>query len=153
MLTLHTPTLEELSFRQSLLSDEQTMSYNARWGGTISFSRDRWEGWYDRWVAHPQGKRFYAYLHSEKDGFVGETGCHLDEDGRWIVDIIVHSRFRSRGYGTQGLTLLCEQCRKMGCTVIYDDIAKDNPSLSLFLKQGFCAVETTDDTVIVRKYL
>ena len=37
MLTQHRPTLEELRFRQSMLGDPETMSYNHAWGGTIPF--------------------------------------------------------------------------------------------------------------------
>ena len=37
MIRFHKPLLEELSFRQQLLSDEQTMAYNARWGGAVGF--------------------------------------------------------------------------------------------------------------------
>ena len=33
----HRPTLQELHFRERLLSDEETMSYNAAWGGSIPF--------------------------------------------------------------------------------------------------------------------
>ena len=37
MLHLHKPTREELRFRQELLSDPSTMSYNHAYGGTIVF--------------------------------------------------------------------------------------------------------------------
>ena len=47
-VTLHRPALEELSFRQSLLSDPDTMAYNHAWGGTIDFPQERWEDWYGR---------------------------------------------------------------------------------------------------------
>ena len=33
-IILHRPVLEELSFRQALLSDEATMAFNHAWGGT-----------------------------------------------------------------------------------------------------------------------
>lgn len=44
----HRPTLQELHFRERLLSDEETMSYNAAWGGTIPFPAEKWESWYSR---------------------------------------------------------------------------------------------------------
>ena len=37
MLTLHKPGYEDLWFRQKMLGDEETMSYNHAWGGTIPF--------------------------------------------------------------------------------------------------------------------
>lgn len=57
MIRFHKPLLEELRFRQQLLSDEQTMAYNARWGGAVGFPQERWADWYRRWVEHPD-RRF-----------------------------------------------------------------------------------------------
>ena len=37
MLKLYTPKFEDLWFRQQLMIDEATMSYNHAWGGTIDF--------------------------------------------------------------------------------------------------------------------
>ena len=154
MIRFHKPLPEELIFRRQLLSDEETMSYNARWGGAVGFPQERWSSWYSRWVEYPD-RRFYAYLYSEEEkAFVGEAAYHFDEelDG-YIVDVIVHSRYRGRGYGTQGLRLLCEQARRDGLEVLYDNIAEDNPSLSLFLKNGFERVRDTADGILVKKVL
>ena len=38
------PTLELLSFRQELLGNKETMAYNDKWGGTIDFPKEQWEG-------------------------------------------------------------------------------------------------------------
>ena len=38
-LTLYTPTLEDLWFRQRMLEDPETMAYNHAWGGTIPWPR------------------------------------------------------------------------------------------------------------------
>ena len=62
MLTLYAPKLEDLWFRQMMLSDEETMSYNHAWGGTIPWPESKWESWYDRWMIHHEGKRYYRYL-------------------------------------------------------------------------------------------
>ena len=45
MLTLYEPKYEDLWFRQMMLADEDTMSYNHAWGGTIPFGEDKWRGW------------------------------------------------------------------------------------------------------------
>ena len=42
MVVLVKPTIDELSFKQELLSDEETMSFNHKYGGTIDFNKDRW---------------------------------------------------------------------------------------------------------------
>lgn len=46
MLKLHKPEIDELRFRQKLLSDTNTMSYNEKWGGIISFPQKKWNDWY-----------------------------------------------------------------------------------------------------------
>ena len=40
MLETVIPTLEDMWFRESLLADEETMSYNHAWGGTISWPKE-----------------------------------------------------------------------------------------------------------------
>ena len=50
MLEVIRPELYEMSFREYLMADEMTMSYNAKWGGTIPFPREEWEDWYDAWI-------------------------------------------------------------------------------------------------------
>lgn len=48
MLVLHEPKLDELAFRQRLLADEATMTYNEAYGGTITFPEERWKNWHQR---------------------------------------------------------------------------------------------------------
>ena len=50
MLTLYEPRYEDLWFRQMMLADEETMSYNHAWGGTISWPKEKWMDWYDYWI-------------------------------------------------------------------------------------------------------
>ena len=49
-ITLYTPFLEDLWFRQKMMADEETMAYNHAWGGTIPFPKEVWHGWYDFWI-------------------------------------------------------------------------------------------------------
>ena len=39
MITSYTPQIEDLWFKESMLSDPETMSYNHAWGGTIPFPK------------------------------------------------------------------------------------------------------------------
>ena len=154
MLSLYVPELKDLWFKQQLLSDETTMAYNRAWGGTIPFPEEKWPGWYERWVAASDGKRFYRYLKDENGAFVGEVAYHWDGDiPGFMADVIVYAPFRGRGCGSSGLELLCAAARENGVFVLYDEIALDNPSVGLFLKHGFTEVSRSEHSVLLRKTL
>ena len=40
-IVLKKPTLEEMYFREKLLSNPETMSYNHAYGGTINFPKEQ----------------------------------------------------------------------------------------------------------------
>lgn len=154
MLTLYKPEYEDLWFRQTMLADEDTMSYNHAWGGTIDFPEERWRSWYEFWIERPEGKRYYRYLKSEDGDFVGEIAYHYASDIRgYAADVIIYSGRRGRGYGSQGLELLCDAARKNGIAVLYDDIAIDNPAVRLFLKKGFVEEYRTQEKILLKKAL
>lgn len=155
MIRLYEPRLEDLWFRQKFMSDESTMSYNHAWGGTIPFPESKWPEWYNDWVIHHDNKRFYRYLMKcGSDEFIGEIAYYFDNDRKiWLADIIIDSGYRGRGYGTQGLNLLCKTAAESGIEVLYDDIAIDNPAVSLFLKNGFIEEYRTDEIIMLKKDL
>lgn len=152
-MELYKPDLKDLWFREKFMNNPDTMSYNNAWGGTIAFPEDKWEDWYDYWIINHDDKRFYRYL-KEGDTFVGEIAYHLDEKRNvWIADVIIPFEYRGKGYGTQGLGLLCEAAANNGIAILYDDIAIDNPGISLFLKAGFCEEYRTDEYIMLKKVL
>lgn len=154
MLQIYTPQLEDLWFRQSMMSDEETMSYNHAWGGTIPFPKESWEDWYDYWVVNHENERFYRYLKDDKMGFVGEIAYHLDEETeQYMANVIVKAEYRGNGFGNQGLKLLCCSAKENGVTILYDDIAIDNSAVALFLKNGFEEEYRTDEIIMLRKNL
>lgn len=154
-LKLIRPRLEELSFKQEMLADEATMSFNAVNGGTLDFPKERWKGWYNRWIASDDPHYFYRYLFSEKlKAYVGEIAYHYEkETDRFICDVIIHAKYRGQGFGKAGLTLLCEAAKQHGIRTLYDDILEDNPSVSMFLKQGFAVERVADGVCTVKKDL
>jgi len=153
MLELYEPHIEDLWFKEKMMGDEQTMSYNSAYGGTISFPRERWAGWHDRWIADHNDRRFYRYI-KENDTFVGEVAYHFDEKRQiYIADVIIYAPYRGKGYGRKGLLLLCEVAKENGIKELYDDIAIDNSSVALFLKCGFVEVLRTSEYVLVKKKL
>lgn len=152
MIELYKPAPHELKFRERLLADEETMAYNRAWGGTIPFPKEKWEKWYQRWLKAPAFERYYRYLYDPAGkNFVGEAAYHYDEEkGIHLCDVIVLAEYRGRGFGSAGLRLLCGAAKENGIPVLYDDIAADNPSWRLFLKNGF-EIDTRDEAVIMVK--
>lgn len=155
MLILHKPSLEELSFKQELLADESTMSYNHAYGGCIDFPREKWEKWYEKWLNSNTKHYFYRYLYSEElKNYVGECAYRFDEeDSRWYCDVIIHAKYRGRGYGKAGLQLLCDAAKANSLTELYDSIAIDNPAIGLFLHSGFTEVSRSEEMILVKKIL
>lgn len=154
MVTLYEPRYEDLWFRQKLMSDVETMSYNHAWGGTIPFPVERWREWYEHWVLENEEKRFYRYLKDDGNHFVGEISYHFDDERSiYIANVIVYAPYRKKGYGRQGLELLCREAKRNGIKVLYDDIAIDNPSVSLFIKVGFTEEYQTDELIMLKKIL
>lgn len=154
-VVLYQPALEELNLRQRLLADPKTMAYNHAYGGTIDFPKDRWEDWYARWVEDGTGDRFYRYLRRESDGkLVGEAAYYYDKTlGEYVCDVLVAAQYRGRGYGRQGLELLCAAAKENGAKRLVDNIALDNPSVKLFLSLGFWERLRNDEYILVEKTL
>ncbi len=154
MITLYTPSLDDLWFRQEMMADPATMSYNRAWGGTIPFPEEKWRCWYDRWIVNHENKRFYRYLKDNSGRFVGEIAYHYDDERDiFLADIIIHAPYRGRGYGGIGLELLCDAAKKNVIDILYDDIAADNPAAGMFLKHGFVEEFRTEEMIMLRKEL
>lgn len=154
-IVLYRPKLEELDFRETCLGDSETMSYNHAYGGTIPFPREQWTDWYARWVADETGKRFYRYLrHAGSGAYVGEAAYHYDGTfGEYVCDVLISAQYRGRGFGRQGLALLCEAAKGNGVKRLVDNIAVDNPSVELFLHAGFRERLRNDEYIFVEKEL
>lgn len=155
MIKLIEPKLEELWFKQEFLRDKQTMSYNHAYGGTIDFPKEKWESWYQKWIGNHDTRYFYRYIYSEVlQTYVGEVAYRYEEKTNcYICDVIVHAKYRGQGFGTMGLNLLCLEAKKNGLSMLYDEILLDNPSIHLFLKNGFILERQTDEVFVVRREL
>ena len=152
-IALYKPKLQDLWFRQKMLEDDETMSYNALWGGAISFPKNEWEEWFDYWVINHENKRFYRYV-KDGDTFIGEVAYHYNQtyDG-CVVDVIIYAKYRKQGYGKEALNLLIKTAKENGVKVLCDDIAINNPAISLFLKLGFKEEYRTNEQIILKKEL
>lgn len=113
-----------------------------------------WHGWYDYWIVKHQNKRYCRYLKDSDSNFVGEIAYHLDgEQNLYMADVIVYAPFRKKGYGSIGLNLLCGAAKQNGIKQLYDDIAIDNPSVTMFLKNGFVEECRTSEIIMLKKEL
>lgn len=155
MIKLYVPKYEDLWFRRMFMADEETMSYNHSWGGTIPFPKEDWNDWFDYWIVNPEGKRFYRYIVNESNNeFVGEVAYHYDRERTiTVADIIVYAKHRGNGFGKQGLLLLCGAAKTNGVKILYDDIAIDNPAIKLFLNTGFNEEYRTEEIIMLKKEL
>ena len=155
MLETYKPEVEDLRFREKFMNDEETMSYNHAWGGTIPFPESKWEAWHRTWVLCEDGSCFYHYLKDADTGeFVGEIAWHFDDEQQmWLADIIIASWHRGKGYGREGLKMLCDLAAEKGIDVLYDDIAADNPAAALFLENGFTEDFRTEELIYLKKDL
>ena len=153
MLSLYNPELQDLSFRRRMLEDPATMSYNHHWGGTVSFPEEDWDDWYDHWIVKNEGRRFYRYLQNEDGELVGEIAYHYDRQNNCLANVLIYAPFRGRGYGSKALDILCDCASENGVREMYDDIAIDNPAISLFLKHGFKEEYRTDEIIMLKRIL
>ncbi|MGM9662106.1 MAG: GNAT family N-acetyltransferase [Oscillospiraceae bacterium] len=155
MLRLYKPERKDLDYRRSLLSDRDTMAYNEQWGGTIDFPEEKWETWYKKWVLSDENWRYYRYLYSEDiRSFVGEVAYHFDANCQaHIISIIIEATHRGKGYGKEGLSLLIEAAKQNCVTRLCDDIAIDNPCVSLFLNTGFTEAWRNEHCIMVELVL
>ena len=153
-LNIFEPRFEDLWFRKKMLEDEETMSFNKAWGGIISFPKEKWKGWFNRWIINHENQRYYRYLENEQKEFVGEIAYHYDShyDG-YMADVLIYAKYRNKGYGLKGLSILCEEAKKNGLIALYDDIAIDNTGIVIFLKLGFKELYRTDGIILLKKDL
>lgn len=153
-ISIYKPKLEDLWFHKLMLEDEETMSYNNAWGGTISFPKEGWEEWFNYWIINNENKRYYRFIKNELDDFIGEIAYHYDNnyDG-YVVNIIIYKKYRNKGYGTLALDFICNIAKNEGIKYLYDDIAINNPAINMFIKAGFKELYRTDKIILLKKDL
>lgn len=119
-LYLHIPSFEELYYKQKLLAQPDTMSYNRGYElncydyndetGCFDFRKEYWKDWYMSWISN-EPKRFYAYLTLiESNEFIGDVCFHYEESSNsHCIGIVIEAKYRGKGYCSEGLTRLAEE--------------------------------------------
>lgn len=149
-LSLHVPGLKEMTYRQQLLAQPETMSYNRGQlidapgydvaTGCIDFPMADWRYWRDVWLWH-EPNRFSAYLKDEtNDRFVGEVCYYYDmEADMHAAAIIIEGKHRNQGYGAAGMKLLAERAfAQEDIDALYADVpmARED-AVRMYLTAGF----------------
>ena len=149
-LHLHIPDFEQLSYRQQLMSDPATMSYNKGYNlsfpgyhpdtGCIDFPESEWQEWYD-WFIGNEPERYYAYIVRSSDGaFIGEVNVHRSANAPWHdMGIVIEACHRGKGYAVEALRLLLRYAfEDMGIAAVHNDFENvRDAAVSAHLAAGF----------------
>ena len=149
-LELYIPKRNELWFRQKMMSNPETMSYNANWDvdwdgyhretGCIDFPESEWDEWYEYWTDN-EPERFYAYIKRGSDGvWIGELNFHYtQENDWWDMGIVIHAPYRGKGYAVPALCLMLDHAfRDCGIVRLHNDFEVTRPmGLKTHLAAGF----------------
>lgn len=133
-LCLYVPLLKELDYRQCILAQPETMSYNKGYelrlenynndNGCIYFEEKYWNEWYDKWV-NGQPDKYYAYFKDKISGkFVGDISFRYEKSkDAHCIGIVIEDKHRGNGYSTKGLILLAEKAfNDLGVDKLRNDI-------------------------------
>lgn len=151
---LYCPKLDELWYREKLLSDTKTMEYNKGYKlgfpeydnetGCIAFPKEKWQRWYNYFIGN-EPERFYAYIVRHDDGkFIGELNFHRSEDdSRYDMGIVIESSYRGKGYATEALGLLLEYAfDKLGASAVHNDFEETRiAAVKAHISTGFTKSE------------
>lgn len=116
-LALHIPSYDELWYRQKIMQDPDTMSYNRGYDlhldgydkktGCIAFPKQEWADWYAYFIGK-EPQRFYAYIARTADRtFIGEVNLHKPLNAAWHeMGIVLEAKYRGKGYAAEAMRLL-----------------------------------------------
>lgn len=125
-LQLYIPRQKDGWFYVKMMTDPDTMAYNAPWfppDGCIPHPEEEWKTLQKNWIGH-EPERFYAYLQRTDDGaFVGDVNFHYTpERDWWDMGIVVYAPERGKGYGKEGLRLLADRAfRTAGVSRLHNE--------------------------------
>ena len=116
-LQLYIPHQEDGWFYVKMMTDPETMAYNAPWfppDGCIPAPEAEWLEMQNSLIGK-EPESFYAFLQRKSDGaFVGDVNYHQNSAQGWHdMGIVIYAPERGKGYGKQGLCLLMERAFKV----------------------------------------
>jgi len=159
-LYLHVPAYEELWYRQKIMQDPDTMSYNKGYDlnfdgydkatGCIAFPKQKWVDWYTYFIEQ-EPQNFYAYIVREFDEkFIGEVNAHMNVDAGWYeMGIVLEAKYRGKGYAVAALRLLLQHVfEKMGAEAVHNEFEEErSAAVRTHLSAGFTKYRQEDRIV------
>ena len=152
-LQLYIPRPEDGWFYVKMMSDPQTMSYNAPWfppDGCIPDPDSEWTELQRSWIGKAP-ERFYAYLQRKSDGvFVGDVNYHQNQkENRCDMGIVIYAPERGKGFGRQGLRLLLDRAFRVdGVSCLHNDFEKTrSAAYRIHTAAGFRETGTDDGII------
>ena len=156
-LELYIPKLEDLWFYQKMMSDPDTMSYNAGWDvdydgyhrdtGCVDYPEEVLPRWHAHWVGN-EPERFYAYIKRSCDGvWIGDVNFHYTPETDWHdMGIVLYAPYRGKGYAVSALKLLLDRAfRICGISRLHNDFESTRGAAwAIHRKVGFREMETDD---------
>ena len=152
-LQIYIPHLEDGWFYAKMMTDPETMAYNAPWfppDGCIPAPETEWLKIQSSWIGK-EPDRFYAFLQRRGDGvFVGDVNYHYNSAYAWYdMGIVIYAPERGKGYGKQGLRLLLDRAFKVdGISMLHNDFETTRDAAYHIHKAvGFREKDTVDGIV------
>ena len=156
---LYTPKLEELWYREQMMLDPDTMSYNKGYEefegydketGCIAFPPNRWNAWYDYFIGN-EPQRFYAYIVRIEDGkFIGEVNLHKSKENDWYeMGIVLEARYRGLWYSIEALKLLLKHAFiTMNASAVHNKFEIERKAaIQTHLSAGFTEYEKDNNMI------
>ena len=146
-LELVKPKLEDYWYEAKLLSDPDTMNYNAFYNvsysgyhydtGCIDFPKNKWESKYQKRL---DSNTYFAYIkdHEIKE-YVGFVNYQYNRNSNiYECGILIEGKYRGKGYSKTALKLLVKEAYNNGIEYLYDSFEYDRDNtLEVFLDVGF----------------
>ncbi len=146
-ISLYVPKLDDYWYEEKLLSDPETMEYNAGYDvsyngydyqtGCIAFPKDNWLAKFEN---RKNNKEYFAYIKDTNiDDFVGYVYYHYNKElNHYDCGILMEAQYRGQGYAKHALKLLCKTAKRNGISELYDNFeTKRRAALKLFESARF----------------
>lgn len=143
---LKKPSLNELKYTEELLSCKKTMSFNIKWGGTVSFPEEQWEAFYEKYLTD-KTENVYFHIYNNDNIFLGEVSSRYQGNKKYTLNIKVKHEHRGNKYAYDTLVIyLGYLFNELNAKTVVDDVASDNIGAIKLLKSvGFKIQKQTED--------